>query len=684
MRKYLKLLLVLALMFVDIQPVNAFYNNSESMSCVIELIENATKTYTSTINVKKCRISTSELNAYFWEASAGSIARDLISGFTYKYSGSYVDSVVLKYRYDRTSTAKILTKYQELADNLIASLDPQMSDLDKLFYLHNYLALHTEYDMEAADDAINTGSSVVDSKYALSFSTVGPLFNGKAVCSGYSQAYLYLLNRLGIEAKYLTSTNMNHGWNIVKYNGNWYHVDITYDDPVPDLIGYVDYKYFMKNDAQMSEDHTWDDHAIAMNSMALTSEEYIFNKPINDAFYFDGYWYYVLNGEIWKSKIDGKDASIINSEAHVVDMYMINNIIYYTTSINGYYLNGVYLTNANGDYAMEITKLANGMYREGLYYENGYIQLVRRDGTVEYIEMETGFNFVADLIELSFTQDTLNGKIDASYSFYDYVISLEKPLQIMFDGEKSELYFDLSVYDNDAYYFTIPFDELYDDVFDLKIVYGNSIYDMNESSIGSIRYEGLDETALLYENELLSVKGIKEYVEEVEEEFDYSPYGNGLFPIYANSRVTHLNMYGDHTLHISGYALEQFNNYNKSYSFVRELVLVEMTTGLEYRIGLNAVYNPFLNNNLTLNPNGEYDYSYAFYDSTIDFNDVLSYWDKEPVALPKGTYRMFIRLSDGKRSNVISLQNTKSEEVQMPRNFFIIDGTNDVGMNYGV
>ncbi|MBR3840531.1 MAG: hypothetical protein IKM20_05300 [Erysipelotrichales bacterium] len=683
MRKLLCLVMGALLSIVMITPIQAFYNNSNSMECVLALVENATEHYDSTVNVKDCRLSTTELTTYFWEASAGSVFRDLIDGFTYKYSGSYVESIILNYRYDRTSTATILTRFKELSDELIASLDPQMNDLDKLFYLHNYLALHTVYDSEAADYSIETGATTADSKYALSFSTVGPLFNGKAVCSGYSQGYLYLLDKIGIEAKYLTSSSMNHGWNIVKYNGNWYHVDITYDDPIPDVLGFVDYKYFMMNDEEMSVDHSWDDKTISMTSKTLASDNYIFNQSISDAFYYDGYWYYVKEQKIVRSKIDGSEFAVVSDASNVMDIYMHDGTIFYTTSANGYFLTGVYETNYLNQYNIEISTLRSGVYVNGLYHEDGKLYLTKRDGEVNYIDVPSKATFEVYLDKVSVDANNLSGNISSYLNYHSTLYPLRHNLQVMLDGEVNDIYIDTVNINTTAYTFSIPYKSLYNDTYKLKIVYGESIYDFLSYDEQSYRFDGLNRESIIYENGELTVTGNVDYVPPVIE-FDYSPYGNGLFPIYENSRVTHLNMYNDHTLHISGYALEQFNNYSRSYSFVRELVMVEMTTGLEYRIGLEAIYNPFLNGNKTLNPDGSYDYSYAFYDSTINFNQVYSYWDKQLTSLPVGTYRLFIRLSDGKRSNVISLQDTKTDEVNMPRSFFIIDGSNDVGMNYGV
>ena len=60
---------------------------------------------------------------------------------------------------------------------------------------------------------------------------------GIGVCQSYACTYMYILNSLGIDCYFVPSDEMRHGWNIVRINGQLYHVDCTYDDPVSDRFG---------------------------------------------------------------------------------------------------------------------------------------------------------------------------------------------------------------------------------------------------------------------------------------------------------------------------------------------------------------------------------------------------------------------------------------------------------------
>jgi len=64
-------------------------------------------------------------------------------------------------------------------------------------------------------------------------SIYGVFVNEKAVCAGYAVAFQYLMNRLGIECTYVigpTNSGGWHAWNLIKLEGDYYYVDVTFDD----------------------------------------------------------------------------------------------------------------------------------------------------------------------------------------------------------------------------------------------------------------------------------------------------------------------------------------------------------------------------------------------------------------------------------------------------------------------
>ena len=65
--------------------------------------------------------------------------------------------------------------------------------------------------------------------------TIESVFSGErpgTVCEGYAKAFQLLLNAIGIECNYVVGNggNVGHAWNQVKLEGEWYNVDLTWND----------------------------------------------------------------------------------------------------------------------------------------------------------------------------------------------------------------------------------------------------------------------------------------------------------------------------------------------------------------------------------------------------------------------------------------------------------------------
>ena len=87
----------------------------------------------------------------------------------------------------------------------------------------------------------------------------GVLLYGTGVCQSYSEAYALLLAEFGIENMVLVAPEMDHAWNLVKIDGEWCHIDCTWDDP--GTGGAENYTYFGMTDALMQRDHVWNTSA---------------------------------------------------------------------------------------------------------------------------------------------------------------------------------------------------------------------------------------------------------------------------------------------------------------------------------------------------------------------------------------------------------------------------------------
>lgn len=142
-------------------------------------------------------------------------------------------------------TSGLINTVHEVISDVDNLTEETMTDLEKALVVHDYLVYKSEYDY---DNYLN-GTIPYDSYYC-----GGILVNGRGVCNGYARAFEYFMYREGIECYMISSTEMNHAWNIVSIDGRYYHVDCTWDDPVQDRLGKVQHKYFLVSDSAMKSE----------------------------------------------------------------------------------------------------------------------------------------------------------------------------------------------------------------------------------------------------------------------------------------------------------------------------------------------------------------------------------------------------------------------------------------------
>ena len=139
------------------------------------------------------------------------------------------------YASDFTSETQIdlyLQQMRQAREEIYRALDEEYpngaSDYETVAFFNDYLVDNIEY-----DELVGTKleSPLVHTAY-------GALVNGVAVCDGYAYAMQYLLDGKGITnlvgAGYIESNGEigGHAWSYVNLYGNWYGLDVTWNDPV--------------------------------------------------------------------------------------------------------------------------------------------------------------------------------------------------------------------------------------------------------------------------------------------------------------------------------------------------------------------------------------------------------------------------------------------------------------------
>lgn len=121
----------------------------------------------------------------------------------------------------------------------------------KVYLAMSYLHQNVTYDYEAFEAVTKDSYRIVE--YPFSQIAYGPFLENKAVCVGISHAFKYLMDAFNIECDVICgnvggSGKVDHAWNLVKINRQYFHVDVTYN------IGEgMSIHSFMKDDKHMKE-----------------------------------------------------------------------------------------------------------------------------------------------------------------------------------------------------------------------------------------------------------------------------------------------------------------------------------------------------------------------------------------------------------------------------------------------
>lgn len=169
------------------------------------------------------------------------------------YLNGRVDIKINK-KYSNNDIKRINNEINRIIEELHINDYEDVKDKIKIF--HDYIASTNTYDNEKADNDDNTYHSDT---------AIGTLFEGKSICSGYTDTMSIFLDKLNIPNTRVATKE--HVWNALYYNNKWIHIDLTWDDPVSSSDNVILYNYFMIDTNKLQE---------------IDNEEHNFNKTIYD------------------------------------------------------------------------------------------------------------------------------------------------------------------------------------------------------------------------------------------------------------------------------------------------------------------------------------------------------------------------------------------------------------------
>lgn len=160
----------------------------------------------------------------------------LDTGYSCKYlrSGRCAE-ITLKFNETADALEQARLAFQGAAGNIVAQARGLGSQAEMEKYVHDALMGLVEYDVAAP----------------MNQSAYSALVGGRSVCAGYARAFQYIMQELGVPCYYCTGyAGEDHAWNIVKIDGVYRNVDVTWDDTEEPT-----YNYFNKTDRELAATH---------------------------------------------------------------------------------------------------------------------------------------------------------------------------------------------------------------------------------------------------------------------------------------------------------------------------------------------------------------------------------------------------------------------------------------------
>lgn len=187
-----------------------------------------------------------KMTVQYWSSPYDNSVEDAVFGKDSRYSNYYVEKEEKNFLingkpaqnfggelpfYDANSTKQAIQRVETRVNECLKTVENCNSDYAKVKGIHDWLVANISYDYNHFDQSL----------YAA-------LVQGSAVCAGYVSAFDYIAKKAGIETIQVSGVghstptqNENHAWNLVKLEGKWYELDLTWDDPKKGTEPYRDF-----------------------------------------------------------------------------------------------------------------------------------------------------------------------------------------------------------------------------------------------------------------------------------------------------------------------------------------------------------------------------------------------------------------------------------------------------------
>lgn len=251
-----------------------------------EVLTDATESLTTSVTLNIANFKEEDYNIHNIANYNVSITAEgtvrFIGPSTITYTFEYAPNYRIMRAFEDSSLLSVLTgdelaalkRAYEIRNEIITS---DMTDYEKELTIHDYIVKNYEFDMDGAQ--AQKGSNV------RAHSITGMLLDGNGVCEAYANTFMLLCRMSGLDCQLATGTldGVKHQWNTIKLGNECYNIDLTSDDPVPDIKGRIYYDYFNLSDEELSKTHVPDEtnrkctgvryNYYSYNNLAVSSRE---------------------------------------------------------------------------------------------------------------------------------------------------------------------------------------------------------------------------------------------------------------------------------------------------------------------------------------------------------------------------------------------------------------------------
>ncbi len=356
------------LIFSDsVNPISGSVSTADQDRIVQELLSESPFIDVSDLNFTKAQFITFIRELQANDKRLFNVSEELT--FTYN-SEKIIQSWLAKY--DRHLTDNYNYYLKMLEDEIayaVSLTEAGTTVVDKLLILNGYMATNFEYD----SIGLNANVEVRDK--------VRFIETGWGVCESYTDVAKLILNELGIENITVSSDNLNHIWNMVKVDEEWYNIDFTWADPIANLIGRVDYDNFLISSARKIANNNKPDDWTSTVTPKATSTKYQDKFTITEVpFGFVNQKCYVMD-----TLSDQSDEPVETRTAGKIDT--IDTATGVKTDINAHVLKDIrwYAPNGTSYYLDKYTGF--GVFNNELYYNTPTaIMKYNTDGTISNVK----------------------------------------------------------------------------------------------------------------------------------------------------------------------------------------------------------------------------------------------------------------------------------------------------------